>query len=214
MSYGNKTVFIEYEGDYCGPCSFCSYTDSGKATCAIYRTRDDHPRLLKIKRVDLDYQPAYYPILRKEEKQPEAVRCKECLAEFKSYGPNRAVPKGSILYPTPRQMVKGEWLDAKKIVDLAPSLKGWSVQIQYGYATEVDEDNGDEISICALFVKARKGARGRVLDLGGTEAWAGLDKLPRGAAEALMRWVGELYNELVDVPESVTDQLWSEMHGE
>ena len=215
MSYGSKMVYVEYEGDYCGPCSFCAYTDTGKAMCQIYRTRDDHPRLLKTKKIDLDYRPQYYPILRAQEKLNEAVRCRECLTEFRSYGPNRATPRGMILYPTPEQMVEGAWLDAGKIVDLAASLKGWLVQVQFGYAFEAeDEDSGEAIGICALFVKARKAPRGHVKDLGGTEGWRALDKLPKGAAESVMRWVGELYNELVDVPESVTDRLWSDLHGE
>lgn len=214
-NYGSKLVHLEYEGDFCGPCSFCVHNDgASKAMCMIYRTKDDHPRLLTVRQADLDYLPAYYPSLRKKETQPEALRCKECLAEHVGTGPNRKAPKGMILYPSPQQMVAGDWLDAAKIVDLSASLVGWSVQVQYGYAFEVDEEDGAEVGICALFLKARKGARGRILDLGGTEGWQGLAQLPKGAAEALMRWAGELYNDLVDVPESVTDRLWSDLHGE
>jgi len=228
MGMHAKTVYIECEGDYCGSCLYCVHTDAepDRALCMIYRARsDEHPRLLQKKPVDLGHIPAYITPLQGAEKVPEAVRCAPCLAEFPSTGIFRRKPRGMMLYPSPEQMVRGSWLVTDQIVDLAQVMPGYQIQVKYGYVPEGDDsddekyfdseiDASEGVLICALTVSIKKGARGPITWLGGSEGWQNLERLPKGAAEALFQWVGYTYNHLVDVSGSVTDQLWESLHGE
>ena len=205
---GYVMVEIEYDGDYCGMCPMLNQNDGKtkpKFSCRQYETQNGHPRILNSAKVDLANPKGYVPpkIL---DPDWEALRCPQCKERCPSHGVNRIPKRGTVLYPTAKQIYMGEWLPVSRIHDLAgvPELKGMDVSASY----RLQED--DDFAELMAFIEFRKGKK--VFSCGFAHELRFPKEIAPKAREHIMRWSGEMQSDVIDAADTVMEAWFYRDH--
>ena len=193
-------VEFVWEGDFCH--EDCEWRSHDLNYCIV------HGEELKIHKMD---DPIVEYVHKAKPRTYEApLRCKGCLEAQPSMGLYRKLPGGVRVFPTAKQIVDGEWVACDKLLDLRKAMKGWSIRLEYCWHFLEEDD----VEMCDVKFSARKGAKGKIRELGTAQSgFSGLQELPKAAREAFMVWASTVYDEIVDIEKAETDALWEEQNG-
>lgn len=190
-----------WDGEFCD--DDCQWLNYDKTHCVLW-SKD-------VKEASLGPDPlAEYQEKGKASEFSGRIRCKLCKEAQAPMGIHRKTPKGVRVFPTPDDIVEGRWVPAEELLDFRGVLKGWFIQAQACW--QVLEE--DEVKMISVAYQARKGKKGKTRDLGTAFELKNLDELPKDARLPFMLWANSLYEDAVDIDDSLVFAKWYEAHGD
>lgn len=198
IEIGTTTVEFVWEGEFCY--RDCEWLNHDLTYCVL------HSEQLKLGKLAVD-PVAEYTTNGKAEPYEAPIRCKSCRNCAEPMGLYRRTAKTMRVYPSPEQILNGEWVPAEKLIDFKKVLPGWFLRVEPIWQEE-EEDN---VKMISVKYSARKGKKGKIRELGTAFGLIGLDKLPKGTRLPFMLWANTLYEEAVDITDSIVfDQFYAQ----